>query len=114
MRDFLYLWHSAAPAPKPPDAAEVERALQAAVEDAVVRLAVTAGAVDNVAMHDAVAFLDDQRRNETMGAVEERQFPQNIGMDRLQAAAGVAGLVMQDRAAQPVGETRRQMFDLAV
>src|SRR4051812_32737965 len=101
MGDFLYLWHSAAPAPKPPDTAEIERALQAAVEDAVIRLAVAAGAVDDVAMHDAIAFLDDQGRNEAVRAVEERQFAQDIGMDRLQAAAGVARLVMQDGVSQP-------------
>src|SRR6266540_63972 len=114
MPDFLYLWHSETPAAQPPDAAKVERALQAAIENPVIRLAVAAGAVDDVAVNDAISFLDDEGRNKAVGAVEERQFPEDVRMDRLQATAGVAGLVMQDGLSQPIGETGRQLLDLAV
>src|SRR5258706_12992573 len=94
MPDFLYLGHSAAPAAQPPDADEIESALQAAIENAVIRFAVTAGAIDDVAMKDAKNLLDDQRRDKAMGAVEERQLFQDGRMDRPSGAGRVAGFLM--------------------
>ena len=67
-------------------------------------------AIDDIAVDDAKPFLDDQGGDEAMGAVEERQFPQDVGMDGLQAAAAVAGVVAQDGAAQPVSEARGEAF----
>src|SRR3954447_13173178 len=64
-RSWFYLGdlgHDLAAAAQPPDADQVERAAQAANEDAVVGFAVTPRTVGHIDMDDAKTFAHDQRR----------------------------------------------------
>ena len=92
----------------------VRRRAQSAVENAVIRFAMPAGPIDHVAVHHCVPLLDHQRRQESVGPVEEGQAAHDLGPHRLQAAAGIARIVLQDRAAQRVGEARGQLLGLGV
>ncbi|MNN90894.1 hypothetical protein D3C81_2089230 [compost metagenome] len=53
-------------------------------------------AVGDIDMYDIKAFAKSQRGQITVPAVEERQLTEKIGMQRFQAAAGIAGLIFQD------------------
>ena len=70
--------------------------------------------VDDVDMDDAMQFLQNEGGQEPVRALEEGQFAKQVRADGLQAASGVARIVVEDRAAQPVCETRREVLQRAV
>src|SRR5262245_43998582 len=81
MSDFLCLGHAPPPPLQPPHADQVRRPLEAPVEDAVVGFSVPSRPVNNVAVDNAVALLDHQRRHEPVGAIKKRQHAQYAGMN---------------------------------
>ena len=68
--------------------------------------------VDDVAMDDAIPFLDHQRGRKRWLPSKNGSLLQQVGMHRLQAASCVARAVAEDGVAQPVGETRSACFSL--
>ena len=99
--------HSRHPAPaadEPPDAGQIEDADPEPVEQAVIGPARMARPVDHVHMGDPVALALDERRHEAVERVEIRQRQVDVAAERLEAAAGVAGAVLQDAAAHAVGD----------
>src|SRR5260370_1589605 len=62
--------------------------------------------VDDVDIGDFVALTAHQRRQKTMQPVKIRHHQEHLAPERLQAAAGVARAVLQDRAAHAIGDAR--------
>ena len=67
--------------------------------------------VHHVDIADAKALAPDKRRQETVQAVEIRQPQEQIAAERLEAAAGIAGAVAQDGAADRIGDARLQLLE---
>ncbi len=60
--------------------------------------------IDDVHMGDLEPFPLDEGRHEAVQGVEIRKRQIDIAPKRLEAAAGIAGSVAQDPAADPVGD----------
>ena len=98
-------------ADEPPHADEIEDADPQAVEEAVVRLAGAALAVDDVDEDDAVALAAHERRQEAVDGVEIGQREEGLAAEGLEAAAGVAGAVLEHEAAHAVGDARLELLE---
>src|SRR6516165_1443380 len=67
--------------------------------------------IDYLDVGDFIAVALHQRRQKAMQAVEIRQREERVAPKRLEAAAGIAGAVAQDRVAHRVGNARLQAFE---
>ena len=68
-------------------------------------------AVDDRDIGDVVAFAADQRRQESVQPVEQRQPQKQIARESLQPAAGIACTVAKHRAAHGIGDARLQFLE---
>jgi hypothetical protein len=98
-------------ADQPPDAGEIENADPEPVPQSIIRHAGVPRAVDDIDVADFVAFTFDQRRQETMQAVEIRQRQEDVPTERFQAASRVARAVAQYRVADRIGNARLQFLE---
>ena len=96
----------AAAADQPPHSGEVEYSDPEAIEKTVIRPARMTRPIDDVHMGDLEPFPLDEGRHEAVQGVEIRKRQIDIAPKRLEAAAGIAGSVAQDPAADPVGDAR--------
>src|SRR5882724_5084889 len=99
LRDF----GNAAAAPDQPEhAVQIENADPQPVPQAVVAAAMLARPVDDVDILDAITLSLHQRGGEAMQRVEKRQREINLAAKRLQPAAGVERVVLQNAGAHLV------------
>src|SRR5262245_15768870 len=73
-----------------------------------------ARAIDDVDIGDVETLAAHQRRQEAMQTIEIRHREEHFARECLQAAAGVACAVAQDRTTYPVGELRLQFLEAGV
>src|SRR6185312_8128982 len=110
---FNDLRHAFPAADEPPHASEVENADPEPVPHAVIRHAGAARTVDDVDIADVEALALDERRQETMQAVEIGKPQEYVAAERLQAAARVARAVAQHRPAHRIGDARLEFLEAA-
>src|SRR5258706_15934007 len=67
--------------------------------------------IDDVDIGDLVALPSYQRRQKTMQPVEVRHRQEHLAPECLQAAAGVAGAIAQDRVAHAIGNARLDFLE---
>src|SRR5262245_37596009 len=70
--------------------------------------------VDYLDIGDLIPFAAHQRRQEAVQAVEIGHRQKHLARKRLEPAAGVAGAVVQDGAADLVGDARLQFLEAGV
>src|ERR1700692_1937498 len=70
--------------------------------------------IDYVDIGDLVTLPAHYRRQKAMQPIEIRQHQENLAPERLQAAAGVAGTVVQNAAAYAVGDLRLDLLESGV
>src|ERR1700688_1878012 len=70
--------------------------------------------IDHVDIGDLVSFAAYQRRQKAMKPVEIRHREKHLTPERLQAAAGVAGTIAQDRVAHAIGNARLDFLEASV
>ena len=73
-----------------------------------------AWAIDHVDIGDVKTFAAHQRRQEAMQPVEIRHRQEHLARKRLQAAAGIAGTVVQNCLAHAIGDARLQFLETGV
>src|SRR5512135_1239813 len=64
------------------------------------------GPVNDIDVADVVSFAPHQCRQEAVQPVEIGQRQEQVAAKRLEAAAGVPGAILEDRAAHRVGDAR--------
>ena len=100
-----------APGQQPADPHQVDDAGAEPIEEPVFRDALLAWPVDDVDMGDRKAIPADERREETVQGVEERQVQIDMAADAGEAAGGVTRPVPQDQAANRVRDARLQPLE---
>src|SRR5689334_6842376 len=93
-----------APPYQPPHTGEVEDADPQPIPHSIIGAAMATRTVDHLDVGDLIAVTSDERGQKAMQAVEIRQRQERVAPERLEAAAGIAGSVTQDRAAHSVGD----------
>src|ERR1700757_3052266 len=114
MENLGHNWGRLLAADQPPHAGEIHDSDPEPVEEAVVRHARTPGAVDHVDIGDVKTLAPHQGRKKTVQSVEIGQHQEHIAPERLQAAAGIAGAVMQDGAADGVRRARLEFLEARI
>src|SRR5882724_12662944 len=66
--------------------------------------------VDHVDMRDPPAVAKEKRRQEAVHILEIGQLQVGLAAKRLDAAGGVAGRVLEERAAEAVGDARADLL----
>src|SRR3569833_994380 len=84
---------------QPPDAGKIHDPDPEPVEEAVIRDTRVTRTIDDVDIGDVISLPAYQSRQEPMQAIEIRHHQDNFSAEGLEAAAGVAGAIVEDRIA---------------